>query len=359
MPIPRVSVVVDTYNHERFIEQALVSVLDQDFPPSEMEIVVVDDGSTDRTAEIVRKFEPRLRLISKPNGGQASAFNVGFHETRGELLSFLDGDDWWEKEKLKLSVATLDENPNVAAVGHGFYEVRDELPPTEMFLPTRTLRLDLASQDSARLADRARIFLGSCMITIRRRVLDLIMPIPLELVFCADAPIHTFALALGGAIVLDQPLFYYRFHSANLFAHSGASQERLRRRTETLAFLLAYLPPRLKELGVSPEIINTLLENDHVDLARLRLQDNQGGRLRNFQTEIAAFNASYKNASLAYHLFKGAVATMALVLSPRRFFQIRNWYARKKLNQLRGHFADADPTVPSDIFQRRPVVRQD
>ena len=77
MSNPFVSVLIDTYNHERFIEQAIVSVLEQDFPSSQMEIIVVDDGSTDRTAEIVRKFESRVRLLRKPNGGQASAFNTG------------------------------------------------------------------------------------------------------------------------------------------------------------------------------------------------------------------------------------------------------------------------------------------
>ncbi|HZS70819.1 MAG TPA: glycosyltransferase, partial [Candidatus Acidoferrum sp.] len=74
---PFVSVLIDTYNHERFIEQAIASVLDQDFPASEMEVLVVDDGSTDRTPEVLRQFEPRVRVIRKANGGQASAFNAG------------------------------------------------------------------------------------------------------------------------------------------------------------------------------------------------------------------------------------------------------------------------------------------
>jgi alpha-1,6-rhamnosyltransferase len=65
---PFVSVLIDTYNHERFIEQAIVSALEQDFPAGEREIIVVDDGSTDSTAEITRKFEQHVRLIRKPNG---------------------------------------------------------------------------------------------------------------------------------------------------------------------------------------------------------------------------------------------------------------------------------------------------
>ena len=63
MTTPRISVLIDTYNHERYIEQAIVSVLEQDFPAREMEIVVVDDGSTDSTPSIIQKFLPRLRYI--------------------------------------------------------------------------------------------------------------------------------------------------------------------------------------------------------------------------------------------------------------------------------------------------------
>ncbi len=79
----RVSVLIDTYNHEHFIEHAIASVLEQDAPMADVEVIVVDDGSTDRTPEIVRRFEPRVRLLRKANGGQASAFNAGISECNG------------------------------------------------------------------------------------------------------------------------------------------------------------------------------------------------------------------------------------------------------------------------------------
>src|SRR6266704_4725109 len=100
MPKPFVSVLIDTYNHEKFIEQAIVSVLEQDFPAAGREIIGVDAGSTDRTPEIVAKFAPQVRLLRKANGGQASAFNAGIPECRGEIIAFLDGDDWWAPDKL-------------------------------------------------------------------------------------------------------------------------------------------------------------------------------------------------------------------------------------------------------------------
>ncbi|HVA17640.1 MAG TPA: glycosyltransferase family 2 protein, partial [Candidatus Dormibacteraeota bacterium] len=98
---PLVSALIDTYNQERFIEQALVSVLEQGLSPSELEIVVVDDGSTDNTASLVAKFAPRVRYIRKKNGGQASAFNAAIPETNAPIVSFLDADDWWAPGKLR------------------------------------------------------------------------------------------------------------------------------------------------------------------------------------------------------------------------------------------------------------------
>src|SRR5438309_1296284 len=95
MAKPFVTALIDTYNHEAFIEKAIESVLQQEFPPADREIIVVDDGSTDHTPEIVHKFEPRVRLLRKQNGGQASAFNAAIPECNGEVVAFLDGDDWW------------------------------------------------------------------------------------------------------------------------------------------------------------------------------------------------------------------------------------------------------------------------
>src|SRR5271155_517738 len=115
-PPPRVTVLVDSYNYGRFIEEAIESVLIQDFPAEQFEILVVDDGSTDDTAERVRKFGSRIQYLYKPNGGQASAFNLGLQAAKGEIIGMLDADDYWLPGKLRRIVQEFDKHPDAGMV---------------------------------------------------------------------------------------------------------------------------------------------------------------------------------------------------------------------------------------------------
>ncbi len=88
---PLVSVVINNYNYGRYLSQAIESSLGQTYP--HIEVIVVDDGSTDESLEVLRSFAGVVRVVSKSNGGQASSLNVGFRESAGDLVCFLDSDD--------------------------------------------------------------------------------------------------------------------------------------------------------------------------------------------------------------------------------------------------------------------------
>lgn len=318
-----VTVVVDTYNQEKYIEQAVVSAIEQDFPASEYEIVVVDDGSTDRTPDIVRKFAPRVRLLSKRNGGQASAFNAAFPELRGEIIGFLDGDDWWAREKLSTVAAALAERPEASAVGHGYYEVDEREGEIKVQSPGKRLLLSLASPDAAREAVLWSRFLVLSALTVRRSVLRVALPLPNSLWFCADAPIIWAAMGMG-AFVLDRPLSYYRRHAENLWAVDNRDNAAMRRRAEMDAIALDEIEPVLVRLGVPTESMAATLYPMQVYQWRAMLGTFGGSRFRAFRTEMRDFRSKRKKTALSYRLLEhAAVGAAALLLPPRAFYRMR------------------------------------
>jgi glycosyltransferase involved in cell wall biosynthesis len=111
----KVSVIIPTYNRAYILSEALESVFAQTF--DDYEVIVVDDGSTDNTAEIIKRFsDSRLRYIKKENGGCGSAYNVGIRDSRAEYIAFLDSDDLWKPAKLECQVFFLDQHPEIGGV---------------------------------------------------------------------------------------------------------------------------------------------------------------------------------------------------------------------------------------------------
>ena len=138
-PHPLVSVVIPSYNSARFIEETLTSVLEQTLAP--LEVIVVDDGSTDETCKVVERFEPRVRLVRLSNGGVCRARNRGLQEARGQYICFLDHDDVWHPEKLALQLAAFDADRDLGVVFSSFLwwhrDASGTFPPqAKMFGPT-------------------------------------------------------------------------------------------------------------------------------------------------------------------------------------------------------------------------------
>jgi hypothetical protein len=332
---PLITALVYTYNHERYIEQALVSVLEQGLSAEELEIVVVDDGSTDKTPSIIQKFAPRVKHLRKDNGGQASAFNAGFAGSHGQIVAILDGDDWWAKKKLATVVDALERNPEVAAVGHGNYEFHEETKEMRVCIPPARRVVNMATPEAARAACTAWPYLLMGALTVRRKVLEWITPIPEEMVFMADTAIQAAAIFMG-TLVLEEPLFYYRHHARNLYAADPKDAANLRRRYDMTELAYGAVRRRLIELGVREECVSALLSEPWVELRRARLSRFGGRRLETFQTEMQAFHASFQNPSVAYRLFKYlVVGAGTMILPPRQFYGIRQWYAKRHLGRYR------------------------
>lgn len=122
--IPRVSAVVTAYNVGPYIARAIDSALAVDWPADHLEIVVVDDGSTDETPEILRGYGDRIRVISQPNRGFNAAMSAGIEAATGDVIAILDGDDEWPADKLRVQVGELCARPELGLV-HGDMELID------------------------------------------------------------------------------------------------------------------------------------------------------------------------------------------------------------------------------------------
>ena len=118
MGAPFFSVIIPAWNASATLHETLDSIVEQN-DHSPREVIVVDDGSSDRTVEVAERHASHPRIVRKANGGAPSAFNVGIKAAQGTVLAFLDADDLWTPDKLALQRARLDSDPSLDAVlGH-------------------------------------------------------------------------------------------------------------------------------------------------------------------------------------------------------------------------------------------------
>ncbi len=122
----RVSVIIPAYNSEKFIAEAIRSVLRQTY--ADLEILIIDDGSTDATGDVARGFsDPRIKYIRRENGGTAAARNTGIKNSTGVYIAFLDHDDIWMPDKIERQVGFLEETGAKAVFCNGI-EIPSERP---------------------------------------------------------------------------------------------------------------------------------------------------------------------------------------------------------------------------------------
>lgn len=118
--MPTVSVVIPTYNRASLISECIESVLRQTY--KDFEIIVVDDGSNDNTEEVAKVFKDTIKYIKQENAGVSAARNRGIRESAGRYVAFLDSDDIWLEDKLKLQIDFLERNQDIVMVcGNGIY----------------------------------------------------------------------------------------------------------------------------------------------------------------------------------------------------------------------------------------------
>lgn len=356
MATPFVTALIDTYNHELFIEDAIQSVLQQDFPASEMEILVVDDGSTDRTAEIVERFAPRARLLCKTNGGQASAFNAAIPEANGQVVAFLDGDDWWAPGKLKAVTDVFRREPTVGLVGHGVTIV-DLNGGQRTEAPYELYRFRINSSENAKRFLLSRGFLGTSRMTCRKEVLRRVGHVPETLKFEADEYLFTLGGIISDVLILPDLLTFYRLHEKNLFQITKETAEGTRKKQEVLAALAKALGEQLNVHELPKEVANQIVECVQLEADLLRLGLDSGFPWETIDAERKVMRIFHNDASFWQHVFSYARLIPALVMPAAAYYRWRRQVSGlKRYKDFRERFFPFP--VPEHVERReKPAAR--
>lgn len=207
---PLVSVIINNFNYARFLTDAVESALTQSWPA--LEVIVVDDGSTDASAEVLERWAGRIIPVLKENGGQASALNEGWARARGDVVVLLDADDVLLPGAVARAVAAM--TPATAAVWAPVSMADPDLAPLGRTLPADALPAgDLADDLLAGMPLPAPPTSG---IALHRPVADVLFPIPEhEWRISADAYLVTLLPLVGNVAALRQPAALYRVHGGN------------------------------------------------------------------------------------------------------------------------------------------------
>lgn len=278
-PTPLVTVLINNYNYGRFVGQAIESALDQTYP--NLEIIVVDDGSTDDSRNVIRRYEGRVRAIFKENGGQASAFNAGIAAANGEWICFLDSDDYWTKNKVQVVADGIRSAPEAGLVYDSVQPVDSQGIPRGKVIPHIYYDGDI----SRKLHRTGGWWPAppTSALTFRSDVLRRIGRIPeAEFRLCADAYLSylvpLFAKIKGSSEICTM----YRLHGGNGFSNASYLQNKREFAEASILRIETLLPAvneRLAALGCSRQL--SLAR--HWPYQRLRYQLEKTGRQSLFQ----------------------------------------------------------------------------
>lgn len=294
-----VTVIIPCYNGSAYIAQTIRSVLAQTDPPKQ--VIVIDDGSTDNSAEVIREFP--VELIQQENAGESRARNVGIARAEGEFVAFLDADDVWMPDKIEKQLALLQNNPHAIGAHCPVFNFRDDLDDCAREVTERTMD-DPGLED---LIDYHHVTPSALI--VRREVLmehdirfDEKVHHSEDMLFIADLRL------VGSLCLIDEPLVAKRVHanqqSRNVWHPIWSLQSRVN-----------WLRQRRAVIGDDRA---TAMENDLADRMIEVLED------RYWRRQIEGFRDA---RAIVADLFPDRVARHAVInrpIMPRWIYSLRD-----------------------------------
>ncbi|MHA4843873.1 glycosyltransferase family 2 protein [Flavitalea antarctica] len=230
-----ISIIINNYNYGRFLNDAITSIVNQTHKPHE--IIVVDDGSTDNSRNILAGFRDTVKIIYKENGGQASAFNRGYAEATGDWIWFVDADDFLMPDGVKTVIEAIAGNESdirkISKIHSPLYIVKGEGQRTNNLYPSSILSSGFVVEEV--VSKGGYNWPPTTGNIFHRSMMEKCMPMPEdEYRLCADFFLCSFAPFEGLIVQTTTPVGYYRIHPHNNFHSLGFTKQKLARNGEIL-----------------------------------------------------------------------------------------------------------------------------
>jgi glycosyltransferase involved in cell wall biosynthesis len=215
---PLVSVIVTTFNHEAYISEALESVFAQTYAP--VEVIVVNDGSSDGTESAIAPFRNRIRYMFQENQGVAGSRNAGIRKANGQFLAFLDGDDLWEPEKLAIQVQAANQYPEagIIATNGVQFSSSEILNASLLGAAVEVLGQSGDVKFVPNVFDvliRGNIIYTTSQVMIPRKVFEIVGLSDRRFRIASDYDLYLRIASRYGLVTINKTLVKWRYHSAS------------------------------------------------------------------------------------------------------------------------------------------------
>ena len=243
---PIISIILNNYNYDRFLNKAITSALEQTYPHTE--VIVVDDGSTDDSRKIITSYGNRIVPVLKENGGMSSACNAGFAASRGEIVIFLDADDYLFPYTVERVVAAWE--PDVVKVHYRLQLVDAVGRPLGELYPPRHKSLDSGVVWPALLEKGQYVTPVTSGNAFCREVLNRVLPVPeAEFGNSADSYLVNAVPFHGRVGSIEEVLGAYRIHGSNDWSLTRLSGDKFRHYVRIQLQIQALIVRKANELG--------------------------------------------------------------------------------------------------------------
>ncbi len=221
---PLVTVLISNYNYDRYLREAIDSVLNQTYPY--IEVIVVDDGSTDNSRELITSYTNKIIPVFKENGGQGSAFNLGFEISNGEIICLLDSDDTWLPSKIECVVRAKSAFPNASCIYHKVQNI-DQTGKliSKPWPPYKVIQGNISKKVVK--TGGWWPFPPCTGLSFTRNFFSQVMNIPEECRHIADTYLADLAPFFGDIVGINQTLSLYRLHGMNNWSHPQDYNQRV------------------------------------------------------------------------------------------------------------------------------------